>query len=56
LDLGQTFTYRLAEPIISAGKVFSPGVKSTLQFEPQSPWIPVPQDDFEAMVALLELI
>lgn len=56
LDLGQGFTFRLPEPIISAGKVFSPGVKSTLQFEPQSPWISVPRAEFEAVVEGLQLI
>jgi hypothetical protein len=56
LDLGGTFTFRLAEPRISAGKVFSPGVKSTLQFEPRSPWTPIPQNEFETMVAQLALI
>jgi len=38
LDLGGDFKYYLSSPQISAGKLFAPDVKSTLQFAPRRPW------------------
>ena len=51
LDLGEDIIYRLPAPELTAGKVFTPGVRSTMQFTPTVPWHPVSP---EALDALLE--
>jgi len=37
LDLGNEFKYLIKEPMIRSGKVFSPDVKSLMQFMPNGP-------------------
>jgi hypothetical protein len=54
LDLGGEFKYRLKDPIIKTGKVFSPGVKSALEFVPRTPWVQIPEDEFGALWAGLK--
>ena len=56
LDLGSGFIYRLKNPVINAGKVFSPHVKSTLHFYPSEPWSPMVQDDYDRLVAGFTLV
>ncbi len=56
LDLGEEFKYRMREPELKAGKLFSPGVKSFLRFIPTRPWETVPEQEFEALCAGLELL
>ena len=56
LDFGQEFKYLLKVPNLQAGKVFSPEVKSVLQFTPQSPWQQVPQDQFETLLSGLRIL
>ncbi|MBL7179912.1 MAG: hypothetical protein ISS65_06835 [Desulfobacterales bacterium] len=56
LDLGGEFKYRLKTPKISAGKVFSPKVKSTLQFAPTSPWDQIPESEFEKLLSRLKFL
>lgn len=56
LDLGGDFKYRLAQPYISAGKVFAVDVKSTLQFSPVEPWASVSVEEFEAQLGALKRI
>ncbi len=56
LDLGGDFKYRLAKPRISAGKVFAPDVRSTLQFSPAEPWEQISAADFEAQLIALKRI
>ena len=51
LELGEDMVYRLPAPDLKAGKVFTPGVRSMMQFTPTVPWIPVTPD---ALAALLE--
>ncbi len=51
LDLGEDIIYRLPAPELTAGKVFTPGVRSSMQFSPTVPWYPV---SAEAVEALLE--
>jgi hypothetical protein len=41
MDLGEDTIYRLPAPELKAGKVFTPGVRSTMQFSPTVPWYPV---------------
>jgi len=56
LDFGEEFKYLLKVPNLQAGKVFSPEVKSVLQFTPQSPWQQVPPDQFETLLAGLRIL
>ena len=56
LDLGGDFKYYLESPQISAGKLFVPDVKSTLQFAPTKPWRMLPAEDFRGQVQALKRI
>ena len=56
LDLGGIYKYYLSSPRISAGKLFSPDIKSTLQFAPQEPWRQLSADRFHEEVKKLRRI
>ena len=56
LDFGEEFKYLLKEPLLQSGKVFSPEVKSVLQFTPQNPWQQVPPDEFEDLLLRLRIL
>ena len=56
LDLGGEFKYRLEEPKLFAGKVFSPDVKSVLRFFPTAPWEQLTNKEFEKSVMSFEFI
>ena len=56
LDFGEEFKYLLKVPNLQSGKVFSPEVKSVLQFIPQSPWQQIPQDQFETLLSGLRIL
>jgi len=56
LDFGDEFKYLLKAPSLQGGKVFSPGVKSVLQFTPQNPWQQIPEDEFESLVSRLRIL
>lgn len=56
LDFGDEFKFLLKEPILKAGKVFSPDVRSVLQFFPQTPWRQVPQTEFDNLMSCLRLL
>ncbi len=56
LDLGAEFKYRLKDPILKGGKVFSPDVKSTLQFLPKEPWTQIQEGEFEALHSRLNFL
>ncbi len=56
LDLGGDFKYRLAQPRISAGKVFAADTKSSLQFAPIEPWQPLSRQEFQIQMATLKRI
>ncbi len=56
LDFGDEFKFLLKEPILQAGKVFSPDVRSVLQFFPQTPWRQVPQTEFDNLMSCLRLL
>lgn len=49
LDLGGEFKYRLPQPLLRAGKVFSPDVKAVLQFSPTVPWEPLSEAAYGEM-------
>jgi hypothetical protein len=56
LDLGGKFKYLLKDPILKGGKVFSPDVKSMLQFLPKEPWTQIQEAEFEALYSHLNFI
>jgi hypothetical protein len=56
LDLGENFKYLMRKPNITAGKVFSPNVKSFLQFDPVAPWEPISELEFTKRTAEFKLL
>lgn len=56
LDLGGEFKYRLKTPEISAGKVFSPNIKSSIQFSPIAPWHQIPESEFDVLLSRLKFL
>lgn len=56
LDLGGEFKYLLKTPQITAGKVFSPKVKSTLQFSPVTPWDQISESEFDNLMSQLKIL
>lgn len=56
LDLGGEFKYRLSRPEIQGGKVFTPGIKSFIQFRPRQPWKQVPEDEFNSLMSRVRIL
>ena len=56
LDFGGEFKYRLKTPELSAGKVFSPNVKSSVQFAPVAPWHQIPESEFDVLLSQLKFL
>ena len=56
LDLGDEYKYMLKVPNLQSGKVFSPDVKSVLQFTPQTAWQKLPQDEYEILLSRLRIL
>ena len=56
LDFGGEFKYRLKTPEISGGKVFSPNVKSSIQFSPTAPWNQIPVSEFDVFLKQLKFL
>jgi len=56
LDFGEEFKYLLEAPYLQGGKVFSPGVKSVLQFTPRNAWRQILEDEFEDLVSRLRIL
>jgi len=56
LDFGGEFKYRLKTPELSAGKVFSPNVKSSIQFTPSAPWHQIPESEFDVLLSRLKFL
>ena len=56
LDFGEEFKFLLKVPNIKVGKVFSPDVKSTLQFIPKIPWHQIQQAEFEDILSRLRIL
>ena len=56
LDFGEEFKYLLSKPNLQAGKVFSPDVKSALQFTPQDPWQHLLPAEFGDFLSRLRII
>jgi hypothetical protein len=56
LDFGEEFKFFLKAPNLQVGKVFSPEVKSALQFTPQIPWHQIQHDKFKEILSKLHVI
>ena len=56
LDLTGPFKYRLPNPQIRSGKIFTPDVHSSLQFFPTQPWRQIAEDGFEAYLSRLRFL
>ena len=56
LDFGEEFKFLLKEPNLQVGKVFSPDVKSALQFTPQIPWRQIQQTEFREILSRLHIL
>jgi hypothetical protein len=56
LDFGDEFKYLLKVPNLQSGKVFSPDVKSMLQFTPQTPWLQLPLDEYDRLLLRLQIL
>ena len=56
LDFGDEFKFLLKEPILQAGKVFSPDARSVLQFYPQTPWQQIPPNEFDGLMSRLRVL
>ncbi|MBW2491097.1 MAG: hypothetical protein JRE65_08120 [Deltaproteobacteria bacterium] len=56
LDLGENFKYVMKKPNLTAGKVFSPNVKSYLQFDPISPWTQISESEFTKLTNGFKLL
>jgi hypothetical protein len=56
LDFGEEFKFLLKEPNLQVGKVFSPDVKSALQFTPKIPWRQIQLAEFEEIMSGLQIL
>jgi hypothetical protein len=56
LDFGGEFKYLLKKPVLKAGKVFAPDVKSMLQFFPSKTWEKIQQTEFENLLSQLNFL
>jgi hypothetical protein len=56
LDFGEGFKFLLKGPNLQVGKVFSPDVKSALQFTPKIPWRQIQQTEFGKILSGLQIL
>ncbi len=56
LDFGDEYKYLLKMPTLQSGKVFSPDVKSVLQFTPLTPWRQMSPDEFNKLLSRLRIL
>jgi len=56
LDFGDEFKFLLKKPTLQTGKVFSPDVRSTLHFIPQTPWRQLAPDEFADRMSRLRIL
>ncbi len=56
LDFGEEFKFLLKEPNLQVGMVFSPDVKSALQFTPRIPWRQIQQTEFGEILSGLQIL
>ena len=56
LDFGEEFKYLLKVPTLQVGKVFSPDVKSALQFTPTTAWLQIQQAEFGDLLSRIQIL
>lgn len=56
IDLGGEFKYRLRDPVLKSGKVFSPTVNSLVQFFPAKPWEQISESEFREIKKRLNFL
>ena len=56
LDFGEEYKFLLKIPNLQVGKVFSPDVKSALQFTPKIPWHQIQQTEFGDILSRLHIL
>jgi hypothetical protein len=56
LDFGDEYKYLLKVPNLQSGKVFSPDVKSVLQFTPQTAWQQLPQAEYDSLLSRMRIL
>lgn len=56
LDMGEEFKYILRNPVLKAGKVFSPDVRSVFHFIPRGPWEQIGESEFESLCSRLTIL
>lgn len=56
LDMGGEFKYILRDPVLKAGKVFSPDVRSVFHFIPRGPWEQIEEAEFEKLCSRLTIL
>jgi hypothetical protein len=56
LDLGENFKYLMKTPRITGGKIFSPNIKSFIQFDPISPWKQISESEFTKLLNGFKLL
>jgi hypothetical protein len=56
LDFGTGLYFVMENPLIQAGKVFSPKVRSLMHFFPKAPWIRLEKPDFDSRLRQLTLL
>jgi hypothetical protein len=56
LDFGDEYKYLLKVPNLQSGKVFSPDVKSVLQFTPQTAWQQLPPDEYDSLLSRMQIL
>ena len=56
INMGDGFCFYLEKPIINAGKVFSPNVRSVIRFTPTNSFTQIPDEEFAEIKSKLKLI
>lgn len=56
INMGDGFKFYLKEPVIQAGKVFSPKVESTMRFIPTDSFDLVTEEEYDSIRSSLELV
>lgn len=56
INMGDGFKFYLKEPVIQAGKVFSPKVESTMRFIPADSFDLVTEEEYDSIKNSLELV
>ena len=56
LDFGGDFKFLMRDPIIQAGKVFAPDVRSIIHIFPRTPWEQISTETFQALSERLKFI